>query len=46
LFYKIGLTVDHFAIFLKDVGFIEQLVKIGKEVGEVEEGSVDEEIKN
>lgn len=44
-FIKIGLTVDHFAIFLKDVGFIEQLVKIGKEVGEVEEGSVDEEIK-
>lgn len=44
-FIKIGLTVDHFAIFLKNVGFIERLVEIGKDVGEVEESSVDEEVR-
>lgn len=43
-FIKIGLTVDHFAIFLKDMGFIEKLVSIGKDVGEVKKGSVNKEV--
>lgn len=44
-FIKIGLTVGHFAVFLKGTGFIEKLVKIGREVGEVDESSVDEEVR-
>jgi len=43
-FIKIGLTVDHFAIFLKNAGFIQKLVEIGLEVEEVEEGAKDKEI--
>lgn len=44
-FIKIGLTVDHFAIFLKEIGFIEKLVRVGTEVGEVKKDSIDEEVK-
>lgn len=44
-FIKIGLTVDHFAVFLKSVGFIEKLVDIGREVGEVKESMVEKEVQ-
>lgn len=44
-FIKIGLTFDHFAVFLKNAGFIEKLVNIGKEVGEVKENMVDQEVQ-
>lgn len=43
-FIKIGLTVDHFAIFLKEAGFIQKLVEIGKEIGEVKANEVEKEI--
>jgi len=43
-FIKIGLTVNHFAVFLKNIGFVEKLVDIGREVGEVKKSFVDKEI--
>jgi len=44
-FIKIGLTVDHFAVFLKSIGFIEKLVEIGKQVGEVENKMMEDEVQ-
>lgn len=43
IFIKIGLTVDHLVHFFKSNGFLKDLVKMGKELKEVE--NCDEEFK-
>jgi len=37
IFIKIALTTDHLVSFIKSNGFLEKLVKMGKELGEVED---------
>lgn len=37
VFIKIGLTVDHLTHFFKSNGFLDQIVRMGKELGEVED---------
>lgn len=45
-FIKIGLTVDHFIIFMKETGIITRLVEVAQQVGEVEEEEADKELQS
>lgn len=44
-FIKVGLKSDHFMSFMKEAGFVERLVEIAVEAGEIPKDSSNEELK-